>query len=119
MAKGFEWGQIIGPDGNPTGMLSCYPSDTVDCIVITTPPTEVEGQKGFVTLGSATDFHDGVLTKATAEINRILRNALQECDDRDKAIYILLTARGPLLAWVSAKVETRPTPEEKTKLLGL
>lgn len=96
--SGRDWGFItIGGKRQ----LICFPSNSETCFVVGLPG-ELTG--GFFSPGEGGDFHDKALQAASAEINTILENVARP--HHDSSLHLLLTERGPMLAWVEGKVDT-------------
>jgi len=88
-------------DGNT---IVCYKSAHSNCVVVDTKVTG--GANAFLTAREATGAHDADLMACTDEINRLLSEAMKKKQDDDSQhLSILLTDRGPFLAWVHGGVE--------------
>jgi len=101
---GFDYGVVIGPDGESTDKISCFPSNVNRCIVVRKPRPAVS--EGFVspTSTTTTSFHDKDLVKATRKINAILDELVDSTDREERSLHILMTNEGPMLAWVDEHV---------------
>ena len=99
---GFRAGIETGPDGKSTGNIICYPSFSPNCKVVTLPTGGAAG--GFLSLPEPTRFHDGILIKATQEINHILSKVAKETKGNPEKtnLHLFLADEGPMLIWVSA-----------------
>lgn len=100
----FDAGIEIGPDGEPTGKIICYPNDNCRCIVVREPKSDAQTSTGFLTVSEPTPFHDEVLIRATQEMNAVLTKMARETkrDSRKTSLHVLLTDDGPMLVWVDA-----------------
>jgi hypothetical protein len=86
-----------------TGTVVCFASDASNCVVVDTKVTG--GMRAFLTANEQTDSHDAELVRCTDEINRILGEAMATNRNDDRQLSILLTDRGPFLAWVRCGVD--------------
>jgi hypothetical protein len=105
---GFRAGVEIGPDGEKTGNIICYPSFDPNCIVVRLPKQGALDSTGFLSLPDPLPFHDETLVDATAQINEILTKVLSKKDSRKGDLHVLVTPEGPMLAWVRAMVMETP-----------
>jgi hypothetical protein len=99
---GRKAGPETGPDGKPTGFIVCYPSDDLNCIVVSTPQPGAITSTGFLSLPEPTRFHDEVLIQATQEINEVLAKVARESEEdfRKTSLHLFLAEDGPMLIWV-------------------
>jgi hypothetical protein len=97
---GFKAGIEIGPDGEKTGNIVCYPSFDPNCIVVREPKKGALDSTGFLSLPDPVPFHDDTLVKATAEINEILVKVLAKREPRKGDLHVTLSKEGPMLVWV-------------------
>jgi hypothetical protein len=86
-----------------TGTVVCFASEKFDCVVV--DPKVTGGLHAFLTANELTDSHDAELARCTDEINRILGKATAKNHDHGRHLSILLTDRGPMLAWVVPGVD--------------
>jgi hypothetical protein len=100
--SGFKAGIEIGPDGEPTGKIICYPSDVPNCIVVREPKPGAVDSTGFLSLPDPTPFHDDALIKATAEINEILVKLLAKRAPGKGDLHVVHSEEGPMLVWVGS-----------------
>lgn len=109
---GFKAGIEIGPDGNPTGNIICYPSPSPNCKVVRTPqPGNLNA--GFCSLPAPTRYHDEVLIEATQEINKVLAKVAQKAKgNHHKGLHVYLAPEGPMLIW--AEGMAMPTDDIRT-----
>jgi hypothetical protein len=98
---GYDYGLVDNPDGTST--VTCFPSDNTRCIVVRVPKTEAMSA-GFFSPKRDSDFHDKGLQQATKKINEILASVSKR--SKEEHLHLLLTERGPMLAWVHMTVET-------------
>jgi hypothetical protein len=103
---GRKAGRETGPDGKETGFIVCYPSDDMDCLVVSTPKPEEITTTGFLSFPEPTRFHDQLLIQATHDINQILIKLAQEAerDSRKSSLHLVLMDDGPMLVWVNSMV---------------
>jgi hypothetical protein len=99
-SSGFKAGIEIGPDGEPTGNIICYPTDTPNCIVVREPKKGALDSTGFLSLPDPAPFHDEVLIKATAEINEVIAKVVTKRDPLKGNLHAILSGDGPMLVWV-------------------
>ena len=102
--SGFRAGIEIGPDGEQTGNIICYPSDDPNCKVVREPKPGVLDSTGFLSLPEPAPFHDEVLISATAEINEILVKIMPKQDQTKGNLHVIFSEDGPMLAWVRSRV---------------
>ena len=101
---GYDYGMIDNPDGTST--VTCFPSDNTRCVVVRVPKAGAMAD-GFFSPKSASDFHDKGLQMATQQINEILAGAAKRSErSEEDHLHLLLTERGPMLAWVQSSVRT-------------
>jgi hypothetical protein len=100
---GRKAGIETGPDGKSTGFIVCYPSDDMNCIVVSTPKPGSITSTGFLSLPEPTPFHDEHLMHATREINVVLTRLAREGerDSRKSGLHLYLAEDGPMLIWVN------------------
>ncbi|MGW0553648.1 hypothetical protein ACWDZ6_05515 [Streptomyces sp. NPDC002926] len=89
------------------GTVVCFKSENYDCFVI---DRNSRGRRdAFLTPRELTSFHDEALAGCTREINRILDEVVAKGHhnghEDHKELCILLTDRGPLLAWVQHAID--------------
>jgi hypothetical protein len=80
------------------GTIVCYASEKYNCVVVDTKITG--GVNAFLVANEESDGHDADLMRCTDEINRVLREAMTKKREDERHLSILLTDRGPFLAWV-------------------
>lgn len=97
---GFRAGPVIGPDGERTGEIVCFPSFSPNCIVVVKPSKTDVKSTGFLSPGEPTGFHDRSLMNATARINEILAETIENHDGKDGNLHVITMPEGPMLAWV-------------------
>jgi hypothetical protein len=99
---GFRGGIEIGPDGESTGKIVCYPSFDPNCTVVRLPQPGLSSSGGFISLPEPTHFHDAVLMRATKEINQVLLKMAKEteADSRKTSLHLFHSKDGPMLIWV-------------------
>jgi uncharacterized protein YegL len=96
---------VIGPDGEKTDQISCFPSNVNRCIVIR-EPKKLGAVGGFVspTLARATSYHDDTLIGATSRINAVIDEVMKAAKSDARSLLLLVTDGGPMLAWVEQQV---------------
>ncbi|MCJ1679709.1 hypothetical protein MTF65_20660 [Streptomyces sp. APSN-46.1] len=104
------------------GTIVCFKSSTYDCVVV---DANSRGRaSAFLTTRAPTDSHDEDLAHCTREINRILDEASVKRahhgpdGDGHRELAILITDRGPLLAWVRHAVD-KDDPDAVAQALGI
>jgi hypothetical protein len=97
---GYKAGIEIGPDGEPTGNIVCYPSFNPNCIVVRTPKVGAVTSTGFLSLPEPTPFHDETLINASVKINEILAKIENRGESRKGHLHVILANDGPMLVWV-------------------
>jgi hypothetical protein len=85
------------------GSVVCFKSSKNNCVVVDAKVTG--GMDAFLTANEETDAHDADLIRCTEEINRVLREAMTKKREDDRHLSILLTDRGPFLAWVRGGID--------------
>lgn len=103
---GRRAGIETGPDGKSTGFIICYPSDDVNCRVVSTPQPGAIESTGFLSFPEPTPFHDKLLMQATREINQILTKLAREAERESgkRSLHVVLVDDGPMLVWVDRMV---------------
>ena len=102
--EGFRAGIVMGPDGKPGDQIICYPSFTPNCIVVVKPSKSDVDSSGFVSPGEPTGYHDHGLVNATAKINEILAEVIDNHGRDDGGLHVIAMPDGPMFAWVKAMV---------------
>jgi hypothetical protein len=97
MAKPISREFIVLPAAS---VVVCFKSETFDCVVV--DPNVTGGREVFLTPTEPTNFHDAELVRCTDEINRVLGGVLAKDRNHDRHLSMLLTDRGPMLAWVES-----------------
>lgn len=107
---GFDFG-LMDPDD--ADQIICFPSNTNRCVPVK-PPKKVNGKivsGGFHSPSGKPDFHDEALRKATQAINEILISVAKSRPHAQSTcghLHLLLTEKGPMLAWVAHCVRSAP-----------
>ena len=99
---GYRAGIEIGPDGEPTGNIICYPSSSPNCKVVRLPQTRDVDSTGFLSLPEPTPYHDQLLQDATGEINKVLTAVLTKAGVRARNLHVVLAKDGPMLVWTQS-----------------
>lgn len=101
--SGFDYGVVIGPDGESTDKISCFPSNANRCIVIRSP--KPIGLGGFATMARQTSFHDNELAELTEQMNKSINRVMDVESRREgRALHILITDTGPMFAWLDQHI---------------
>jgi hypothetical protein len=85
------------------GTVVCHASEKYTCVVVDVKVTG--GVRAFLTANEPTVAHDADLIRCTDEINRSLSAVMKKKRKDDRSLSILLTDRGPFLAWVQCGVD--------------
>jgi hypothetical protein len=104
--SGFDYGVVIGPDGEKTDQISCFPSNVSRCIVIREPKKGLASVGGFMSPSATrtTSYHDSSLVEATERINKVLDDVMKAQKSDSKSLLLLLSDAGPMLAFIDMQV---------------
>jgi hypothetical protein len=94
------------------GTVVCYASEKSHCVV-------TDSNSAFATVSELTVAHDEDLAQATKEINRILAAVIKKKKRNKRHLCILVTHKGPLLAWTKEGVTNDSDEKEVEKALKL
>lgn len=100
--SGFDYGIVIGPDGEKTDKISCFPSTVDRCIVIREPKPGFSDV--FLSPARESSFHDTALRAATRKLNAAVAEVLEAANTEKRALHLLKTDAGLMWAWVEESV---------------